>query len=172
MSGAPSQSGARPSWDDLARRAARNGGDAAQAAVLRQLLCFVMDGSPYALPVESVREIVRLRPITPVPRMAASVRGVISLRGEILQVVDLRQRLGLPAREPTRAMRIVVVQLEDGRVAGVLVDAVREVLRVAEGDIGPAPGEGAGLVEALCARDGEFVSLLDLERALGVDARV
>ncbi len=159
-------------WDDVARDAARRSGDVApaEAARLRQLLCFTVAGSPYAIPVESVREIVRMRPLTPIPRVTRTVRGVISLRGEILQVVDLRLRLGLPAVEHGRATRIVVVHADDGRVAGVLVDAVREVLRVADDAIEAAPaGEASGLVQALCARGEEFVSLLDLERVLELD---
>ncbi len=55
-------------WDELARRAAARPGTE-DAVALRQLLTFSLDGSPYALPVERVREIVRMRPITPVPRV-------------------------------------------------------------------------------------------------------
>src|SRR5204863_5408726 len=78
------------SWDELARAASARRGAPAAAEVLRQLLCVRVDGSPYAVPVENVREIVRVRSITPIPRVASCVRGVISLRGEIIQVIDLR----------------------------------------------------------------------------------
>jgi purine-binding chemotaxis protein CheW len=120
--------------------------------------------------VESVREIVRIRPITPIPRTSSHVRGVISLRGEIIQVVDLRLRLGLPAAEITRSSRIVVIHADDERVAGILVDAVNEVLRVTEDAILPSAAGDTGTVDSLCARGDQFVSLIDLERALDVDA--
>ena len=94
---------------------------------------------------------------------------MISLRGEIVQVVDLRRRLGLVPAEPTRSSRIIVVHGSDGRVAGLLVDAVREVLSVSEEALQPATGE-VGAVEALCVRGEEFVSVVDLERVLAVDA--
>jgi len=167
-------SGAAPrtpeSWDALARAASAQRGAPVAAEALRQLLCVRVDGTPYAVPVENVREIVRVRPITPIPRTARCVRGVISLRGEIIQVIDLRLRLGLSPTVPARATRIVVVQAEDGRVAGVLVDGVREVLRVPETAIGlAAPGDVQGVVAALCANGSEFVSLVDLERLLEVD---
>jgi purine-binding chemotaxis protein CheW len=162
--------GAVRPWDELARSAAERRHGAADAEALRQLLGLVVDGSPYAVPVENVREIVRIRPITPIPRVSSHVRGVISLRGEIVQVIDLRRRLGLAPIETTKATRIVVVHTEDGRVAGVLVDAVREVMRVSEDAIRPSVAtDSRGCVEALCTRGDEFVSLLDLGRLLDID---
>jgi len=156
------------SWDELARAAASRREGSAPVEVLRQLLCVRIDGAPYAVPVENVREIVRVRSITPIPRTANEVRGVISLRGEIIQVIDLRLRLRLAPAVATKANRIVVVQADDGRVAGVLVDEVREVLRVSESAIGSPPAGEAGIVAALCTNGGEFVSIVDPERLLEV----
>ena len=165
-------SGAVPgSWDELARAAGTRRDGKATAEVLRQLLCVRVEGAPYAVPVENVREIVRVRPITPIPRTVSAVRGVISLRGEIIQVIDLRMRLRLPPAAAAKANRIVVVQVDDGRVAGVLVDEVREVLRVSESAIGSPPAGEAGIVAALCANGAEFVSIVDPERLLEVGGR-
>jgi purine-binding chemotaxis protein CheW len=156
-------------WEELAQRAAQAVGDGVERDELAQLLCFHVDGTPYAVAVESVREIVRICPITPIPRVSRDVRGVISLRGEILQVIDLRLRLGLSRTEVSKASRIVVVHDDEGRVAGLLVDDVKEVLRVPADEIGPAAaGDSQGLVAGLCTRGAAFVSLLDLERALAV----
>ena len=91
------------------------------------------------------------------------------MRGEILQVIDLRRRLGSTPTEPTRSTRIVVVHGGDGQVAGLLVDAVTEVLSVTEETLRRDAGEHE-MVEALCDRAGEFVSLLDLDRVLEIDA--
>ena len=155
-------------WERLARRAARRSEARAEAFDRQQLLCVSIDGSRYALRVERVRQIIRVRPIAAVPRIPREVRGVISLRGEILQVIDLRRRLGSTPAEPTRSSRIVVVYGGDGQVAGLLVDAVTEVLSVTEEALRRDSGEG-GMVEALCDRDSEFVSLLDLDRVLEID---
>lgn len=154
----------RESWAELARQAARPGDDALPEEV-RQLLVFQVAGGSYALPVECVREIVRLRPTTPIPRAPADVCGVISLRGEIVQVIDLRRRLGAEPTAPTRGARIVVVQADDAGVAGLLVDGVREVLRIGEAAV-QLQGGGDGMVAALVRRGGVFVSLIDLERVL------
>ena len=82
-------------WLALARAASARGDDGEGAELLRELLAFGLAGSSYAIPVERVREIVRLREITPMPRVPDFVKGVIALRGEIVQVVDLRMCLGL-----------------------------------------------------------------------------
>ena len=166
----PPAEDAAPHWQDLARRAAERRNAEGESAAVRRLLTFVLDGSPYAVPVERVREIVRLRPITPVPRLPADVCGVISLRGEILEVIDLRLRLKLRAAPPARASRIIVVHVADGCVAGLLVDGVTEVLAVSEDGLRPAASADAENVETLCVRGDRFISLIDLERVLRFDA--
>lgn len=153
-------------WKSLARAVPRVGDADAAPIVLRELLVLQLGESPYAIPVERVREIVRMRAMTPVPRVPAEIRGVITLRGEIVQVVDLRMRLGLPTPEDGRGTRIVVLHGDDNRVTGVLVDAVREVVRVPEDEVRPATGgEGAAVAELFLSGD-EFVSIIDLDRVL------
>jgi len=153
-------------WQALARAASGGPQSREDATLLREFLTFQLAGDPYAVPVERVREIVRLRPITPIPRVPEALRGVISLRGEVIEVVDLRLRLGLTPTEPTRASRIIVLHGEDGRMSGLLVDAVTDVLRVTEEAI-RTDGQGeSGRVGALCVRGDQFVSVLDFERVL------
>jgi len=160
--------GEQTDWAELARSAA-HGAEEGAGEELRQLLVFQVADASYALPVECVREIVRQRPTTPIPRAPADVRGVISLRGEILQVIDLRRRIGVPAAEPTRRARIVVVHGEEGGVAGLLVDGVREVLRTGLSTLS-LQGGGDGMVAGLVRRGDHFVSLIDLERVLDLHA--
>jgi len=158
-------------WVRLARGAAGRGDEDADIEIIRELLCFDLAGSPYALPVERVREIVRLREITPMPRVPRSVLGVVALRGEIVQVVDLRMCLGVTVSDPTRRSRIIVLHGDDQRVTGVLVDSVNEVLRVMEDQIRPSTSGDVGSVEELCARGDEFVSILTIDRVLETHAR-
>ena len=156
-------------WESLSRAAASGGASRDEATLLREFLTFSLAGDPYAVPVERVREIVRMRPVTPIPRVPAALRGVISLRGEIVQVIDLRLRLGLDAATPTRASRIIVLHGEDGRMTGLLVDAVTDVLRVTDEAI-RSDGQGdAGHVAMLCVRGDQFVSVLDFDRVLDLD---
>ncbi len=152
-------------WDALARAAAGNEA-LEEARLLRELLCFTVDGDPYAVPVERVREIVRLRTITPIPRVPTEILGVITLRGEVVQVLDLRLRLGVPAPPPTRTQRIVVLHGDEGEVTGLLVDTVSEVLRVDESAIQLPATDDSAFVSSLCTRGETFVGLLNLEKVL------
>lgn len=156
-------------WDALGRAAARGAEAAEGAAPMLRLLCFALEGAPYALPIERVREIVRLRPITPVPRVPQDVLGVISLRGEIVQVVDLRRRLGLEPGHPGPRARIVIVHGAGERVAGLLVDAVDEVLSLSTEALQPAAADTAA-IEALGTDGDRFISILDLERVWSLHA--
>ena len=151
-------------WEALARAALRREAEE-ETALRREFVTFLLGGDAYALPIERVREIVRLRPLTPIPRVPSAIRGVISLRGEMVQVLDLRRRLGLPDQPTTRSSRIVVLHGDDGSVSGLLVDSVRDVLRLGEDQIRPNAAEEA-TVAALLVRGDQFVSLLDLDRVL------
>jgi len=170
VSGLPARRPGEGTWVDLAREAARSRGDGAGSIHAQRLLVFELDATPYALPVERVREIVRWKPITPVPRLPAEVLGVISLRGRVIQVIDLRRRLSLPAGSPGRRSRIVVAHDGEGRVAGFLVDGVLEVATAAEEAFRDAPAGSGGAVEGLYRIGGRFVSVVDLDRAMDVDA--
>lgn len=153
-------------WEQLARAAAHGPQSRDDATLLREFLTFQLAGDPYAVPVERVREIVRMRPVTPIPRVPAALRGVISLRGEIVEVVDLRLQLGLTPTQPTRASRIIVLHGDDGKMSGLLVDAVTDVLRVTEEAIRSDGSGESGRVGALCVRGDQFISVLDFERVL------
>jgi purine-binding chemotaxis protein CheW len=104
-----------------------------------------------------------------VPRTPPVVLGVISLRGTIVQVLDLRLRLRLPAAAPARGSRIAVVQGQQGGLAGLLVDAVTDVLVAAPEQLRPVAASEGGAVEAFFARGERFVSVLDLDRVLDLD---
>jgi purine-binding chemotaxis protein CheW len=161
-------SAAPRAWDALARAAAAREANE-ETRALRELLVFTLDGTHYALPIERVREIVRPRALTPVPRVPAVVLGVISLRGEIVQVIDGRRRLALAPIEIQRKSRVVVLNGEGGEVTGLLVDSVQEVLRVEESALRSSAAGEDGLVTALAPRGAQFVSLLATDRLVAID---
>ena len=159
-------------WEGVARAAASSFGSNDSldkgGELLRELLVFGLDGSAYAVAVERVREIVRMKTLTPIPRSPAWLLGVVALRGEVVQVVDLRGRLGLSTSTPDRSSRIIVLHGDVDRVTGLLVDSVSEVYRVDEESVMPAQGVDSSCVLEVCPRGEEFVSILDVERALGM----
>ncbi len=101
---------------------------------VREFLAFGLVGERFALPLAAVREILKNTPITEVPRARPHVLGILSVRGRITTVLDLRRRLRMPAPDPTKASRILLV---DGgeEVVGLLVDEVFQVYRLQDEEI-------------------------------------
>jgi purine-binding chemotaxis protein CheW len=101
---------------------------------VREFLAFGLIGERFALPLSSVREILKLAQITEVPRARPHFLGILSVRGRITTVIDLRRRLRMPAATPTKASRILLV---DGgeEVVGLLVDEVFQVYRLHDDEV-------------------------------------
>lgn len=136
-------------------------------------LTVVLDNEAYGISVLTVREIIRMQKITPVPQMPEFVKGVINLRGRVIPVVDLRVKFGLKGAFTERTC-IVVVQVEISSAKtmqmGLVVDSVEEVLNVTTDMIEPTPEFGTiidtsyllGMVKA----KGQVKTLLDINRVV------
>lgn len=146
----------------------------------REYLAFRLSDETYALPIEAVREIVKVPPLTEVPRSEPELLGVINLRGEVLPVFDLKLRLRLsstpaPVAGPEadltkipRSARILILREETGD-AGVLVDAVQEVVRLRPSTLEPPPrGISAerSAITGIGRRREQLFILLDPSQAL------
>ena len=95
------------------------------------------------------------------------VLGVVALRGDVVQLVDLRMCLGMASVEPGKRSRIIVLYGDDDRVTGVLVDTVDQVLRVSEEAFRDAAvSSESGAVSELCIQGEDFVSVVDVDRVL------
>lgn len=129
-----------------AGRANRMARARASGAGVRELLAFRLGDETYALPLASVREILRPPPITEVPRAARDVLGIVSVRGRITTVIDLRRRLRMPETPPTKLARVLVVDSGD-ELFGLLVDAVSQVHRLLDDEMEPAASAGADLAD-------------------------
>ena len=103
-----------------------------------ELIAFTLGDQEFGVEVTSVREIRSWTPATILPHSPDYVRGVINLRGAVLPVMDLSQRLGMAPAEPSQGHVIIVTQIGT-QIVGLLVDAVSDILAVAASDIHPAP---------------------------------
>ncbi len=117
-------------------------------AIREEYLTFLLGEEEYAVAVERVREVMKSPPITEVPRAPSHVLGVITVRGEVVAVLDPRSRLGLPAGAPSGDRRVVIVDAGEGS-CGLLVDRVASVVRLRAGTIEPCP-QGIGGAHADC----------------------
>lgn len=139
----------------------------------QQLVVFELADAPYIVDIRSVREIIRHEPIRTVPNAPEAVDGVINLRGLVVPIVDLRRCLGLPMRSPTNSTRIIVVDIP-GAVAGFIVDAVTEVLRMPSSAIKPAPAlavtSRSNSVAGVAMVDERLMMVIDVERLISSEA--
>jgi purine-binding chemotaxis protein CheW len=119
--------------------------DAPAAPLAREeYLTFLLGAEEYAVAIERVREVIRAPPITEVPRAPAHILGVVTVRGEVVAVVDPRRRLGLPPAALREGEgKVVVVDGGDG-TCGLLVDRVASVVRLLPGSVEPCPQGIAG----------------------------
>ncbi|WP_353239504.1 chemotaxis protein CheW [Limnohabitans sp.] len=137
-------------------------------------LTFALHNEYYSVPVLKVREIMRLCPITPVPRMPAFIQGVINLRGKIVPVIDLRERLGLPKAVNTERACVVVVQFDtsegQAQLMGMVVDSVEEVSHFHPLDLELPPDFGSDIdnrfITGMAKSKDTVKTLLDLNRLL------
>lgn len=142
------------------------------SAVVRQFLTLRLGTERFGISIDSIVEILKYRPATPVPRADPTVHGIVSVRGRIITVIDGGLRLGLEPTKIGSATRIIVVH-DDGEQVGLLVDAVIEVLRVPDDAVEPAPATVAGAAEkgvlGICdTREESLLILLDMSRFLNV----
>jgi len=138
-------------------------------------LNFLLGEEHYSLPLTKVREIIRILPITPVPRMPAHLLGVINLRGKIVPVMDLHRRLLLkPAPELERACIIVIQASSESSLIGLLVDVVEEVASISAEAIEPAPDFGSELdlrfILGLAKTEHSVITVLDIDALLAPDS--
>ncbi len=105
---------------------------------------FEINNERYALDIGLTREIVEMVQITPVPRAPPHIAGIINLRGEITNIINLNSILGLPVgtEEDLEEHKIIVLvpDAAEGSIVGIIVDAVHSVLQVSEKEIEAVTG--------------------------------
>jgi purine-binding chemotaxis protein CheW len=153
-----------------------------------EYLAFGLAGDVYAAPVSLVQKIWQPSPLTPVPRAPAAVMGIISVRGQLVTVIDLRRRMRLAEQPHTRRARILLVNAPEGETLGLYVDEVFQVYRLTDSDIEPTtsafggdvasyvagiarPSRGAGLTrqgDAKAEGTASLLILIDLRSVLSL----
>jgi purine-binding chemotaxis protein CheW len=146
---------------------------ATHVEVYNLLVVFNLAGQEFGLLADAVREIIRCRATTRVPHASSYIDGVINLRGRIIPVFSLRRRLGLPpatADDAAANQAVIVVEL-DGNDAGLLVDMVSDVVKIAASDVDTSAcrveaAQRTHFLEGTVKLPGRLVTLLRLEPLL------
>ncbi len=140
---------------------------------LETWVAFSLAGEVFALPVAPIREVVRVASITRVPHAPKPIRGVTNRRGRVIPVIDLRLRIELPPAALGRASRVIVVSSR-GRLLGLLVDAVHQVIHIDLEQVQPPPDDvmtvQSDYLSGVFHMDDQLILLLDIDRALIIHA--
>lgn len=134
---------------------------------------FRVGTAEYALDASEVLHLETFTEATHVPGAPAYVAGLVQVRGKLVPVVDLRTRFGLAPANRTLDNRVIVVKV-GSRVAGLLVDSAREVLKLDEASFEPPPelleSQAAGFVKAVTTQPSRLLLIVDVPRLLGEEA--
>jgi purine-binding chemotaxis protein CheW len=142
---------------------------------LRQFISFSVGNEEYGLELLRVREVIRIREITWLPKAPSFVKGIINLRGDVIPIIDLRDKFGLESLAQTAATRVIVVEVE-GRLMGMVVDSASQVVRIPTDQIDPPPPVLGGLSQEFITGVGKLedklVILLNADAILTVDEKI
>lgn len=134
----------------------------------KQYVVFRLGEEEYGADIIKVTVIERMLNIARVPTTPAYLKGVINLRGDIIPVMDLRSRLGLPEKEVDDETRIIILDINK-ITFGIIVDSVSEVLQLEESKIDSAVGiidKNMDFINGVAKADSKLVTLLNLEKLI------
>lgn len=133
----------------------------------KDLVGFVVGDVAYAVPIGRVKEIVNPLVLTELPHAPVAVAGVADHRGEVVPIVDLRVRFGLPRLADPRRAKWILIDVE-GQTLGLAVDRVTDVFGTGGADIRRAPALGSGDdirgISGVITYDGTLTFVLDVSR--------
>lgn len=137
----------------------------------KQFIVVKLGGEQYGIDIRYVDNIVRLQKITRVPKIQPYFKGIINLRGEIVPVMSIRTKMGLPPDEFTDASRIIILKIEEQGAIGIIIDAVKEVVTLATSEIDKvaydAKDEKSNFINGVGKHGEELISLFDINCIIG-----
>ena len=101
----------------------------------KQYIVVMVGSEQYGIDISYIDNIVRMQKITRVPKIQSYFKGVINLRGEIVSVMSIRNKMGLEDDVFTNASRIIILKIEQKGVLGIIVDEVKEVVTLGSEEI-------------------------------------
>jgi len=136
---------------------------------IMQWVTFRLGDEKYGINVMLVQEVLRITEIAPVPGAPPYVLGIINLRGNVVTVIDTRNRFGLMSKETDDSSRIVIIETDD-HIIGILVDSVAEVVELRGSEIETAPNvgndESSRYIQGVTSINNELLILVELNKFL------
>ena len=136
-----------------------------------QYMVIRLGDEQYGIDIKYIDNIVRMQHITRVPKIQNYFKGVINLRGEVIPVMSLRIKMGLPEDEYTNISRIIIIKLDSDAAIGLLVDEVKEVVTLDETCIDKvgydSKDDRTNFITGVGKSNGTLISLLDMHVIIG-----
>lgn len=138
-------------------------------ALSNQYVTFQLGGETYGISILKLNEIIAYQSCTTIPNVPSFIKGVLNLRGIVVPVIDLRERFGMEVKEYDQFTVIMILDVS-GRIMGLVVDAVSDVITLNRESIKPRPHFSTGIstefISGMGIKDDKFVILLDVDRLL------
>jgi purine-binding chemotaxis protein CheW len=137
-----------------------------------RFLSFKLENENYCIEILKVKELMGMSEITPLPQTPPYIRGVINLRGQIIPIIDLRLKFGLPFQEYSKRTSIIVGEIDIGEkvLMGLVVDSIQEVVSVPEDKIAHLPYVNAKVkadyIKGVATTQDGIKIVLDVEKIL------
>ncbi len=142
-----------------------------ESKTLNKYICFNLGVEKYAIPLLTVKEVIRVPEITAVPQTAPYFLGIMNLRGQVISIMDLRKKLNL---KESNSVETTVMILNFGKnQLGVMVDCVNYVVSLSDNDISEKPvvssAHNTDYISGVYRKDNELILILDIVKALSVE---
>ncbi len=136
-----------------------------------QLVGFLVGGEEYAVPILSIQEIIKPIDYTRVPKTPPYVLGVFNLRGNVIPLIDLRQKFNIPSVEQNEDTRYIVIK-DEQNVAGFVIDKITEAIRISTKHIEHPPEtlkNNNDMISGIGKRESSIITILKVEELLKRD---
>ncbi len=137
----------------------------------KQYITFRLE-EDYGIELTRIKEIMRHQELTAIPETPAFILGILNLRGTAVPVIDARRLFQLPEKEINMFSAVIVMETL-GRLIGLLVDAVSDIVSIKDTDITPPPKfserKGARFIKGMVQKDKKFTMILDVTRLFSTD---
>ena len=127
----------------------------------KQYIVVQIGNEKYGIDINYIDNIVRMSKITRVPKVQSYFKGVMNLRGEIVPVMSIRKKMGLPEDVITDASRIIIIKLEEKGSIGIIVDEVREVITLNMAEVEKTTAKDS-FINGIGKHGNELISLFEI----------
>lgn len=139
----------------------------------KRYLCFNLGKEEFALPLLTVKEVIGMPDLTPIPQMPAHFLGMMNLRGNVITVLDLRTKMGIKS-QPTEEQSVIILEVGELHL-GCVVDCVNSVIDLADNQIlekpHMEPTKASQSIVGVIKKSEALILLLDIAKALSLDEK-